>query len=190
MKTIFNTKLRSMRDISFLTLFILSIMFAMIFCVIYKSEFLLQTDVLARDSLSLVKTYGGDKGSLFLYVLNERIWMIPLLFLLSTTYLCGATVYAVIVWYGISLGMVWSVALLRYGMKGIWFLIFSGFPQYIFYIPALLIALKLSCKIRIPDKRFLVQFLVLECLVVMGVFFEAFVNTIFIHKIIKLFIGV
>jgi len=189
-KTIFNTKLRSMSDISFLTLFILSIMFAMIFCVIYKSEFLLQTDVLARDSLSLVKTYGGDKGSLFLYVLNERIWMIPLLFLLSTTYLCGATVYAVIVWYGISLGMVWSVALLRYGMKGIWFLIFSGFPQYIFYIPALLIALKLSCKIRIPDKRFLVQFLVLECLVVMGVFFEAFVNTIFIHKIIKLFIGV
>ena len=190
MQISFNTKLRSMREISFLTLFILSIVFAMIFCVIYKSEFLLQTDVLARDSLSLVKTYGSDKGSLFLYVLNERIWLIPFLFLLSTTYLCSAAVYGVVMWYGLSLGMVWSIALLRYGMKGIWVLIFSGLPQYIFYIPALLITFKISCKIRIPDKRFFLQFLVLESLVFVGAFFETFVNTIFIHKIIKLFIGV
>lgn len=187
---VFNGKNHSMKEFSYLTLFVLSVVFAMIFCVIYKSEFLLQADVLSQGSLSLVKTYSGNKGSLFLYVLGERIWTIPMLFLLSTTYLAGVAVYGVIMWYGISLGMVWSVALLRYGMKGIWFLLFSGFPQYLFYIPALVITFKLCREIRIPERRFFMQLLVLEGAVLVGCFLEAFVNVLFLQKIIKFFIGV
>ena len=60
--TVFNGKIRSMKEISFVTIFILSLVFAMIFCMIYKSEFLLQADVLSQASLSLVKTYGSNKG--------------------------------------------------------------------------------------------------------------------------------
>lgn len=187
---VFDTKIRGVKEIPFLTLFVLSVVSAMIFCVIYKSEFLLQTDVLSQASLSLVKTYGSSKGSLFLYVLAERIWIIPVLFLFSTTYLAGPVVYGTVMWYGISLGTVWSIALLRYGMKGIWFIFFSGLPQYLFYIPAMVIALKLSGEMRTPDRRFFVQFLVLEGVIVLGSVVETFVNAFFLQKIIKLFIGV
>jgi len=187
---VFNGKIRSMKEISFVTIFILSLVFAMIFCMIYKSEFLLQADVLSQASLSLVKTYGSNKGSLFLYVLSERIWIIPVLFLLSTTYLAGPAVYGTIIWYGISLGTVWAVALLRYGMKGIWFLVFSGFPQYLLYIPTLIITFKVCRETRMPERRFFLQFFVLEGMMIVGCFLETYVNFFFLQKIIKLFIGV
>lgn len=190
MQTVFDVKKRHRKGFSQISIFVISIISAMIFGVIYKSELLLQTDVLSQASLSLVKTYGSNKGSLFLYVLNERIWIIPVLFLLSTTYLAGAAVYITIVWYGISLGMLWAIALLRYGMTGSFFLVFSGLPQYLIYVPAMIITIKLCHEIRIPDRRFFLQLFVLESVVFLGAFLETFVNRLILEKLINIFIGV
>lgn len=190
MKAVSSVKKRSMKDISFVPFFVLSMFMTMILCIIYKSELLLQTDVLSQSMLSLVKISRGNKGSLFLYVLSERLWIIPLLFLFSTTYLGRAMAYISVMWFGVSMGTICSVAILRYGMTGFLLIILSLFPQYLLYIPVFVISIKLCGEERIPDKRFYMQFFVLEFVVIIGCLLETFLNSFFVEKIIKIFIGV
>lgn len=179
-----------LKDFSLLSAFVISLTVAMFFCVIYKRECLLQSEVLSREALSLLKSQTYNKGTLFLYILQKRMWIIPFLFLLSTTYLATPMVYGTIVWYGIALGSVLSLSLLRYGVKGILFLLFCSFPQFLFYLPACIIAFRLCITKRTPDQRFFLQFIVLELLVLLGCFMESFVNSSILRKVIKIFIGV
>lgn len=190
MKNIYNAKKWNKKEISLITVFVASVVLAMIFCVIYKSESLLQTEVLSQSSLSLVKIQGSNKGSLFLCVLRERVWMIPILFLFSTTYLAMPAVWGTVILYGISFGTVLSLTILRYGMGGVFFLLLAGFPQYLIYIPVLMIALRVTGNIRKPDRNFYLQFIVLESLVIVGCFLESFINSLFLHRVIYFLIGV
>ena len=179
-----------LREFSLLSVFVVSLTVAMFFCVIYKREYLLQSEVLSQESLSLLKSQTYNKGTLFLYMIQKRMWMILVLFLFSTTYLATPMVYGTIVWYGIALGSVLSLSLLRYGVKGILFLLLCSFPQYLFYLPACIIAFRLCITKRTPDQRFFLQFIVLELVVLLGCFMESFVNTSILKNIIKIFIGV
>ncbi len=185
-----NEKKWNMQEISLITVFMVSLTMTMLFCIIYKKEWLLQSDILSQPSLSLIKAKDYDKSSLFLYILRERMWLIPLLFLLSTTYLARTAVYVSVVWFGIAFGSLISVLMLRYGMRGIFFLLLCSFPQYLFFLPAWVIAFRLSMVRRIADKKFFLQMIVLESVIFLGCLAECFVNSNILEKVIKIFIGV
>ena len=151
-------------------------------------DFLLQTDVLDESSLELIKYQVQDGRSLLFYVLKERVFVVPMIFLMSTTYLTALFSYGVIIWYGAGVGAVLGVAMLRYGLKGIFLVLAAGIPQYLLYIPVMVVAFKLSLKQRQPNKKFWVQFLVLELVVIIGCVLESYVNLYLIEKFIKSFI--
>lgn len=174
------------RELSLFSLFIISAVVSMLLIMFYKSEWLLQTEVLSEASLSLIKYQNSSNGSLFLFICKERLWVIPVLFLLSTTYLAPGVVYGAVVWYGTGVGSLLAVALMRYGMSGIFLLLGAAVPQFLFYIPAVVITLMISAEKRIPDKRFWVQLLILEVVVIMGCFMEGYVNLFLLEKIVRL----
>lgn len=179
-----------MKEFSVLSIFIVSLTISMFFCVISKSECLLQTEVLSGESLSLLKTQTFSKGTLFLYMIQKRMWIIPILFLFSTTYLATPIVYGTIIRYGMALGSVLALLLLRYGIKGILFLSLCSLPQYLFYLPACIIGIRLCITKRVPDQKFYLQFLVLELVVFIGCFMESFINPAIIKNVLKIFIRV
>lgn len=178
------------KEISLLTVFVVCLAMTMLLCVMNKGKWLNQSDVLSPESLSLIKYQSYNKGTLFFYIVQKRIWLILFLFLISTTYLASPAVFCTVIWYGIACGSVLSVLLLRYGGRGLLFLLFCGFPQYLFYIVAWLMAFRLSMTQRTPDQRFFVQLLVLESVVFVGCFCESFINSMILPKIVKIFIGV
>jgi len=56
----------------------------------------------------------------------------------STTYLGLVVCRGVVVWYGFSAGVFLAALIARYGIKGILLAGISVFPQYILYVPVIL----------------------------------------------------
>lgn len=176
------------RKLSFLPLFIISIAVAAIPVLTSGSGLLLQTEVLDENLLHMMKYQSEDSKMLFLYVLKERSLVIPALFLLSTTYLGAIAAYGAIIWYGTGIGMVLGIAMLRYGFRGILLVLVAGIPQYLLYIPAFIITLRLCLEQRQPSKKFFEQLFILELVVIIGCALESYVNLMLIEKFINLFI--
>lgn len=190
MKDILRTNMLMGKEKAFATVFMLSLAVGMLYIVLNQSELLLQSDVLSESSLSLIKMKRGNKDSLFLWILMERMWIVPFLFLISTTNLCVWAVYGSIVWYGVSFGTLFAVAILRYRVLGVLFLILCSMPQYLFYGVAVVLTFRLCEAQRKPDKKFFLQLAVLEGIVFIGCLSESYVNYYILDKIIKIFIGV
>jgi len=172
----------------FLPMFLASAAIMCIFVLTQGSDLLLQTMVLEEGTLELIKNQTQDGRSLFLYVLKQRAFLIPIIFLMSTTYLALLMVYGVIVWYGAAVGTVLGIAMLRYGVQGVLFLFVSALPQYLLYVPAVVAALHLSIGQRKPAKKFFIQLFVLELVVIIGCVLESYVNLRMLEKIIHIFI--
>lgn len=172
----------------FLPAFIASAVVVCILILAQGSNLLLQTTVLEEGTLELIKHQRQDSRLLFFYVFKERAFLIPFIFLMSTTYLTTLMVYGVIIWYGAATGAVFGIAMLRYGLRGMLFILVSAMPQYLLYIPAVAVALRLSVGQRQPTKKFLIQFLILEMVVIMGCILESYVNLSLVEKIINILI--
>ncbi len=175
-------------EISYLRLFGVTAIFCIIFILFQQSELLLHSQILDKSTLSLVRYQESNSKALFLYVLKERIWLIPLLYLLSTTYLAGITGYGMVLWYGTCAGAVTGVAMIRYGLSGLVLVLGAAVPQYFLYVPAVIVAIGLTRKRRVADNKFFVQLFLLEVVVIIGCVLESYVNPQLIEKIIYLFI--
>lgn len=174
-------------EMSFLSLFAVSLTVVMLAVLFQKSELLFQTQVLDKSMLGLMKYQAGNSRSLFWFVLKERWWIVPLLFLMSTTYLAAAVSYGMVIWYGAGTGAILAIAMLRYGIRGIFLILGAVFPQYLLYVPVMVVTLKLSRRQRTPCKRFFLQLILLEVVVIMGCVLESYVNLMVVEKIIKIF---
>ncbi len=167
-------------------LFLLGVTMAILF-VVWNRDVLLTTTVLDRDELSLLKYRTDHSRLFFLCVFRERCLVVPFLFLMSTTCLASLVVYGVVVWCGVAVGTIVTIAFARYGIGGLVLVIGAGMPQYIFYMPALFIALHLSQKVRKINHRFLGQLVILEVLVLVGCLLESNINYLIVEKIVGLF---
>ncbi len=174
-------------EISYLTVFVVTAVIVIIMVLFQKSELLLHSQFLNKSTLSLIQYQESNSKSLFLYVFKERFWVIPLLFLLSTTYLSKATGYGLVLWYATGIGAVAGVAILRYGLVGLIFIACAGIPQYLVYVPAFIVALGLTRRRRIAEKSFFGQLFLLEVVVIIGCILESYVNPQLLEKIIYLF---
>lgn len=168
--------------------------------------FLLQnTSLLSEYTLYEVKYAQIDKTAFFWYLLPKRIGLVFFITLLATTWLGVILTWTITLWLGASVGMLLMASIIRYGIKGI-LLIFAGlFPQAIFYIPAIIMLLKICGELsqffythkgispgetyeaKNKIKSRILPFLVLIGVVIIGCLFESYVNPIIITKLLLIF---
>lgn len=106
-----------------------------------KSTFVENTGLFDADTLSGMKHMTVDSGALFYYVLRKRILLLAVMAVLATTYLGYAVCVGAAAWFGMASGTFLSVLALRYGIKGILLAMIGVFPQYLLYIPAMVLML-------------------------------------------------
>ncbi len=124
-------------------LFIVGICGGILLANLVKSELLSGTELLGENALLQVRHAVIDSKSLFLRLLGQRLGEAILLTLLSTTFLGVAAVWFYAFRYGLSLGLLLTMFLSGYGVKGILLLVAGMLPQMLVYVPvwALLFAL-------------------------------------------------
>ena len=174
-------------DITQHRLFFIVLFLSVMGILFFGKKAVLEVRVLDENTLMLLNLQKGDL-KYFGYILRNRGLIIPLLFLLSTTYLGRYAGYATICWYGFSIGTLIGVAMIQYGLWGIFFLLMASFPQYLLYVPVLWLTLKLTKTQRVVNKKFVWQLIVVEAIVIVGCWLESTVNLVMLEKIIALFV--
>lgn len=102
-----------------------------------KSILLENTGLLDENMLRQVSSAFPDSDALFAYVLRKRLTFVVIMVVVATTYLGIGACMAVVFWYGLSTGMFWTAALLKYGFKGFLLVAAGILPQYFVYVPAI-----------------------------------------------------
>ena len=100
------------------------------------------TGILDEDTLYRMKYMTVDSGFLFAYVLCKRCRNFFVLIIMATTYLGLVFCGGITVKYGFSIGFFISTAIYRYGIKGLLLGIVGAFPQYLCYVPAILLLIR------------------------------------------------
>ena len=91
--------------------------------------------LLGADMISRLKNSIPDGNSLLGYVLKQRLFTVCLLGLLATTMIGLPAVCGYVCYMGLSAGCLLSVAVIRYGIRGLFLMAAGIFPQGILLIP-------------------------------------------------------
>lgn len=198
-------KYRGHKNASLLVSFLLAFVAGIFIMNMGQGVFLENAGLLDENSLYQMKYMTVNSNTFFIYVLKKRITTVIGIALLSSTYLGLITVYAYSVWVGVSFGMLISASILRYGMKGFLLIIISAFPQYILYVPALIVLLisahEMCASIYFPSKckeihsgknnvekkRRIIQFAAVMLVVIIGTLAESYVNPILVTNFLRIF---
>lgn len=168
-----------------------------IFTNIFGKSYVLGVGLLGEYFLLNFKYTQLNYNALFTYVLKERIKLILLIGILGITNIGIPVICSLFIWIGFSSGVLLSVAIMKFGLKGIAICIGGIFPQFLIYIPLILIYSD-----KIIDKKFtqrttfkkqnLIQYSIFIAIgiVIMsiGVLLESYINPFILKKIIN-FIG-
>ena len=100
------------------------------------------TGILDEDMLYRMTYMTVDSRGLFLSVLCKRCRNFIVLIIMATTYLGLVFCGGITVKYGFSIGFFISTAIYRYGIKGLLLGIVGAFPQYLCYVPAILLLIR------------------------------------------------
>ncbi|MFP3154581.1 stage II sporulation protein M [Lachnospiraceae bacterium ZAX-1] len=162
------------------------------------------------DSFGILNEYFIEKfkyttirqESLFYYILEARLPIMALLLLLVFTVFGIVFGMLFIGWQGFAAGFLISVALIKYGLKGLLLVGGAAFPQYIIYIPVYMIYLHLAVftqkKIAASKEEggsgrpkayvacFIAVVLILGAYII-GIFLESYVNPPLLKGILKIF---
>lgn len=105
-------------------------------------------------------------------------------------------------WQGFSVGFMLSTAIAKYGMKGIFLVLGSLFPQYLFYFPVYILCCYLASYLRQRMRQdrigngsdrgyiygaWLTAAVGILLIFLAGVFLESYVNPTILKKILKFF---
>lgn len=179
-----------------LTLFTAGVFAGMIIMNLGKSMLLENTGLLDEYTLYHMKYMTVDSSALFYYVLKERLSMLLALAVLATTYLGLVVCGGITLWYGVCAGAFLATAVLRYGMKGILFVLVGIFPQYIIYVPAMIVMLiwcqRIYRKIYLEKTewsipRSLLQLSGILLVFIVGCILESFLNPYFLRGLLQIF---
>lgn len=173
-------------EVSHLSLFCGVFLLSSLSIILFGKDEILQSEVLDRNTLRLFRLQEMDRIGMLIYVLRERCFVLPLLFLLTTTYLGKWAGYVYCIWYGAGIGTIMGTVLLRYGLCGVFLGLGSAFPQYLFYVPAFMITIGITKTQRKPERRLVIQLLLMELLVIAGCMSECYINPPLMEKLIKL----
>lgn len=169
-----------------------------------SSLFAGENGIFNASSLNRMKYLEIENGAFFRYVMTGRLKRYLLLAVLSTTYFGIVASYSVATWQGMMMGMVITVAVIRFGIKGMLLVITSFFPHQLLLLPAgamMLIWCYQNCVllyfsegnawIREKKRKYLLrQFTLLLWIltvVIIGCILESYVNPILLSDIVNFF---
>lgn len=176
-----------LRQLSLPNVYMLSLVITFIYLLTRKSELLMQTNLFDEASLKLLKEQTTGSNTLFFYALKERLIVVLSLFLMSTTNLSNLYVQMNVILAGAGCGFLMSVALLRYGLKGLLLLVGGMFPHYLIYGPAFCLVLQLTRNKRYMNGKFFAQLGAVILVVITGCLLECYVNPGVVAKLLKNF---
>lgn len=161
--------------------------------------------LLGTEMMSRLKNSRPEGGSLVGYVLRHRLSVICVLGLVSTTIVGMPVLCAYICYTGLAAGCLLSVAVVRYGIRGLLFMAGVLFPQALVLIPAyiglFLWAADVNQTLYAPRtqlegyERFSHHFYFKKCVqiagiaavVIIGCLLESYVNPGIVHFVLKIF---
>lgn len=91
--------------------------------------------LLGTDMLEKIESSTLESGKLFGYILKHRLFTLCMLSLLATTMFGISAICCYICYMGLTAGCLLSVAVIRYGIRGLIFMMAGIFPQAILLIP-------------------------------------------------------
>lgn len=167
-----------------------------------RSIFLKETGVFDESVLYRMKYMSLDGNAFFYYVLRKRMLALIVTAVLATTYLGYAVCLGAAGWCGMSVGVYLSVLFVRYGIKGLALALVGIFPQYLLFVPAVLMMLgwceglyraiyARNAGMETMGKSFLLKKLgwlgAIAGLVTAGCFLESYVNPALLLGYLKVF---
>ena len=167
----------------------------------------LQTDIylLNEEWILSLQNKTIESKSLFVYILFKRLKELLFMVLLSTTFAGIVGMYGYIGIIGAGVGALTAISCLRYGLKGLFFILTASFPQILLYLPAFIyifhLCYLLCVKLYFPHKDywkisgstkvFLFKNILYICMavavVIIGIVLESYVNPQILFSYIKNF---
>lgn len=163
------------------------------------SEYLVTEEgVFSVSEINRLKYLEINGGNFFSYVLKKRLKDMIVLILLSTTILGNTIIYGSLIWHGMLAGMAMTAALIRFGIKGMLFIVVSIFPHQFLLFPAMIMLLVWcgnSCQkqLYLREKKRgqyahrIISLAGIGLIVFVGCILESYVNPILVSDILKIF---
>lgn len=161
--------------------------------------------LLGTEMMSRLKSSRPNGTGMIGYILRHRLFAVCMLSLISTTMIGLPVICAYICYMGLAAGCLLSVAVIRYGIRGLLFMAALLFPQAFLLVPAyvalFLWAFELNRTIyasranlagyeRFSNRFYLGKCMHMICImavVIMGCLLESYVNPNVLHLILKIF---
>lgn len=161
--------------------------------------------LLGTDMVNRLKSSRPQGAGMVTYILRHRLSVVCMLGLISTTMIGLPILCAYICYTGLAAGCLLSVAVIRYGIRGILFMIAALFPQAFLLIPAYVglffwaVNLNRTLYASRTDlggyERFSSRFYLGKCIqmvgiiavVITGCLLESYVNPNILHFVLKIF---
>lgn len=166
-----------------------------LFTNIFGKAYILGVGLLGEYFLLHFKYTQINYNRLLMYVFQERIKLFLVICILGITNIGILVIGAFFLWLGFSSGVLLSVAILKFGVKGIVICLGAVFPQFLIYIPVYLlysdklIDLKISGRNTLKKQRWFqyVLFIGIGIIAVaFGAIMETYVNPIMLKKILSI----
>ena len=122
-----------------LYLFMLGLFLGILFVNIRHDVWINDDGLLNADMMKLLKSTDPDGNFLFAYIVKHRVSVILIVSMLASTVIGLPIVCAYVCYLGAGAGCMLSVAVIRYGIRGLFFMAASIFPHGFVLIPAYLL---------------------------------------------------
>lgn len=161
--------------------------------------------LLNADMMKRLQSSELDGDFLFGYIVKHRVFTVLVIGILASTMIGLPIVCGYVCYLGISAGCILTIAVVRYGARGLFFMAATIFPHGLLLIPGYFLLLKwgLDCHRELYgrtdglDGRYLAgkQFILKKgmkllgilLIVMIGCLLESYVNPKIIHFILKIF---
>ena len=161
--------------------------------------------LLGADMIVRLKNSVPDGNGLFGYIIKHRLFTVCMLGILATTIIGLPAVCGYICYAGLSAGCLLSVAVIRYGIRGLLLMAAGILPQGILLIPAYMALFVWAVSVnrmlysKKPYKEYYIrysrqvyikkglQIMGIAAVVIIGCLLESYVNPKLLHLILKIF---
>lgn len=188
-----------------LYLFMMGLFLGILFVNIRYEFWMKEDGILNLTMLEQLRESNFNGSYLFGYIVKHRISTVLIIGILASTIIGLPILYGYVCYLGISAGCILSVAVFRYGIRGLFFMAASIFPQMLLFIPGylLLFSWGLECNKNLYGKngnmegyhlnrkqqigKSIIRFVGIIFLFMAGCVLESYVNPQMLHFILKIF---
>ena len=161
--------------------------------------------LLGTEMILRLKNSVPDGGELFGYIMKHRLFTVFMLGILGTTMIGIPAVCGYVCYTGLAAGCLLSVAVIRYGIRGLLLMAAGVFPQGLLLIPAYIALFVWTLNmnrllyvkgsygdhyIRTSRQSYLkkgIEMISIVVVVIIGCLVESYVNPKMLHFILKIF---